>query len=170
MRSWKPGYGFPTDIVINPYSHAHDVLTAFMSNHGFTVTRHFHLPTAWRATFSHGEGGRTVGVNSEVLLHTVDSIAAIHTYSPLAILRWTRYPVLDMVSYSIASSYNLTQKHCRNVDSLRSQPDCNVRRSSRLCSQIRNAKIEHQGKDLVAWNTWYACSLPPTRKLTCLSR
>jgi metal-dependent amidase/aminoacylase/carboxypeptidase family protein len=47
-------------------SHAHDVLTAFMSKHGFEVTKHYHLETAWRATFSHGEGGRTIGVNSEV--------------------------------------------------------------------------------------------------------
>jgi metal-dependent amidase/aminoacylase/carboxypeptidase family protein len=48
-------------------SHAHDVLTAFMSKHDFHVTPHHHLETGWKATFSYGEGGRTIGVNSEVL-------------------------------------------------------------------------------------------------------
>ncbi|KIM41419.1 hypothetical protein M413DRAFT_445430 [Hebeloma cylindrosporum] len=46
--------------------HAHDVYTAFMEKHGFEVTKQFHLPTAWKATFSHGSGGRTIGVNSEM--------------------------------------------------------------------------------------------------------
>jgi len=47
-------------------SHAHDALTAFMIKHGFEVTKHYHLETAWLATFTHGEGGRTIGVNSEM--------------------------------------------------------------------------------------------------------
>ncbi|KAG6872924.1 hypothetical protein C0995_005182 [Termitomyces sp. Mi166 len=38
----------------------------FMEKHGFEVTKHYHLETAWRATFTNGEGGRTIGVNSEV--------------------------------------------------------------------------------------------------------
>ncbi|KDR77128.1 hypothetical protein GALMADRAFT_66365 [Galerina marginata CBS 339.88] len=46
--------------------HAHDVYTTFMEKHGFEVTKNFHLPTAWKATFSHGVGGRTIGVNSEM--------------------------------------------------------------------------------------------------------
>lgn len=46
--------------------HAHDVLTSFMHKQGFDVTKHFHLETAWRAAFSHGEGGRSIGVNSEM--------------------------------------------------------------------------------------------------------
>jgi len=46
--------------------HAHDVLTAFMEQHGWDVTRHYHLDTAWVATFSHGNGGRVLGVNSEM--------------------------------------------------------------------------------------------------------
>jgi len=46
--------------------HAHDVLTAFMSKHGFEVTKHYHMETAWLATFSHGDGGRTIGINSEM--------------------------------------------------------------------------------------------------------
>ena len=37
-----------------------------MAKHGFKVTKHFHLETAWQATFSHGTGGRTIGINSEV--------------------------------------------------------------------------------------------------------
>jgi hypothetical protein len=44
----------------------HDVLTAFMGSHGFKVTQHYHLETAWLATYSHGTGGRTIGINSEV--------------------------------------------------------------------------------------------------------
>ncbi|KAF8960876.1 hypothetical protein BDZ97DRAFT_1921766 [Flammula alnicola] len=46
--------------------HAHDVYTTFMEKHGFEVTKQFHLPTAWKATFSHGTGGRTIGINSEM--------------------------------------------------------------------------------------------------------
>ncbi|PPQ77930.1 hypothetical protein CVT25_015405 [Psilocybe cyanescens] len=46
--------------------HAHDVYTAFMEKHGFEVIKQFHLPTAWKATFSHGTGGRVIGVNSEM--------------------------------------------------------------------------------------------------------
>ncbi|GLB39888.1 putative peptidase dimerisation domain containing protein [Lyophyllum shimeji] len=46
--------------------HAHDVLTAFMEKHGFEVTKNYHLETAWLATFTHGEGGRTIGINSEM--------------------------------------------------------------------------------------------------------
>ncbi|KZP22218.1 hypothetical protein FIBSPDRAFT_704897, partial [Athelia psychrophila] len=46
--------------------HAHDVLTSFMSAHGFSVTPHFHLDTAWSATYTHGSGGRTIGINSEM--------------------------------------------------------------------------------------------------------
>lgn len=53
-------------ICLRLYSHAHDVYTAFMEKQGFEVTRSFHLETAWKATFSHGTGGRTIGVNSEV--------------------------------------------------------------------------------------------------------
>ncbi|KAI0088228.1 aminoacylase 1-like protein 2 [Irpex rosettiformis] len=46
--------------------HAHDVLTAFMAKQGFEVTPHHLLETAWKATYSHGNGGRTIGVNSEM--------------------------------------------------------------------------------------------------------
>ncbi|KAF7366720.1 Peptidase M20 domain-containing protein 2 [Mycena sanguinolenta] len=44
----------------------HDVLTAFMGNHGFEVKKKYHLETAWLATFSNGTGGRTIGINSEM--------------------------------------------------------------------------------------------------------
>lgn len=37
-----------------------------MAHHGFEVTKHFHLLTAWQAAFTHGVGGRTVGINSEM--------------------------------------------------------------------------------------------------------
>ncbi|KAI0643864.1 hypothetical protein C8Q79DRAFT_914998 [Trametes meyenii] len=46
--------------------HAHDVLTAFMEKHGFEVTRHHLMDTAWVAKFTRGTGGRTLGVNSEM--------------------------------------------------------------------------------------------------------
>jgi hypothetical protein len=52
------------------HSYAHNVLTAFVEKHGFETTKHYHLETAWRASFSHGEGGRTIGVNSEVGIST----------------------------------------------------------------------------------------------------
>lgn len=38
-----------------------------MEFHEFKVTRHYlELETAWRADFSHGSGGRTIGINSEM--------------------------------------------------------------------------------------------------------
>ncbi|KAJ7180702.1 hypothetical protein C8R46DRAFT_1070306 [Mycena filopes] len=45
---------------------AHDALTAFMAAQGFTVTKgYLGLPTAFRAEFTHGKGGRVLGINSE---------------------------------------------------------------------------------------------------------
>ncbi|KZT63486.1 hypothetical protein DAEQUDRAFT_747817 [Daedalea quercina L-15889] len=46
--------------------HAHDVLTGFMLRKGWYVTKHHLLPTAWKARFTHGTGGCTIGVNSEM--------------------------------------------------------------------------------------------------------
>ncbi|KAK7461002.1 hypothetical protein VKT23_008929 [Stygiomarasmius scandens] len=49
--------------------YAHDVLSEFMSKQGFVVQKQYLLSTAWIATFRHGdesEGGRVVGVNSEM--------------------------------------------------------------------------------------------------------
>ncbi|PSR75787.1 hypothetical protein PHLCEN_2v8904 [Hermanssonia centrifuga] len=46
--------------------HAHNVLTAFMEKQGFEVTQHYLMPTAWVAKFTHGTGGRVIGVNSEM--------------------------------------------------------------------------------------------------------
>lgn len=37
-----------------------------MSKQGWNVQRHHLLETAWVAKFSHGKGGRTIGVNSEM--------------------------------------------------------------------------------------------------------
>lgn len=46
--------------------YAHDALTRFMESKGFEVERHaYGFDTAWRATYEVGEGGRTVGFNSE---------------------------------------------------------------------------------------------------------
>ncbi|KAI0092136.1 hypothetical protein BDY19DRAFT_581359 [Irpex rosettiformis] len=46
--------------------HAHDILTGYIEKHGFDVTRHYKLETAWRATYTHGTGGLTLGINSEM--------------------------------------------------------------------------------------------------------
>lgn len=47
-------------------SYAHNALTAYMETKGWDVKKHHHLDTAWVATFSHGNGGRVLGVNSEM--------------------------------------------------------------------------------------------------------
>ncbi|KAL4078670.1 hypothetical protein V8B97DRAFT_1865111 [Scleroderma yunnanense] len=47
--------------------YAHDTLCDYMERHGFVVTRHYlGLETAWKAEFTHGSGGRTLGINSEM--------------------------------------------------------------------------------------------------------
>ncbi|KAJ3512343.1 hypothetical protein NLJ89_g3575 [Agrocybe chaxingu] len=46
--------------------HAHDAYTAFIAKQGFEVTKHLHLETAWQAIYTHGSGGRTIGINSEM--------------------------------------------------------------------------------------------------------
>ncbi|KAG1802068.1 uncharacterized protein HD556DRAFT_1438107 [Suillus plorans] len=46
--------------------YAHDAYTAFMEKHGFTVIKNHHLETAWVATYTHGRGGRVLGINSEM--------------------------------------------------------------------------------------------------------
>ncbi|KAF5350281.1 hypothetical protein D9758_007803 [Tetrapyrgos nigripes] len=48
-------------------TYARDVLSAFMGEHGFEVTTgYLGLPTAWKAEYSYGSGGRVVGINSEM--------------------------------------------------------------------------------------------------------
>jgi amidohydrolase len=46
--------------------YAHDAYTAFMEKHGFIVTKKHHLETAWVAIYTHGQGGRALGINSEM--------------------------------------------------------------------------------------------------------
>ncbi|KAF5383562.1 hypothetical protein D9615_003763 [Tricholomella constricta] len=47
--------------------YAHKIMTDFMEEHGFKVTRHYAgLRTAWHAEFTVGKGGRVLGVNSEM--------------------------------------------------------------------------------------------------------
>lgn len=62
--------GAPSVISDKRYSRsrfAHDTLTSFMASKGFSVTPHYlGLDTAWRAEFTHGTGGRVIGVNSEM--------------------------------------------------------------------------------------------------------
>ncbi|XP_006455229.1 hypothetical protein AGABI2DRAFT_138470 [Agaricus bisporus var. bisporus H97] len=57
-------HGHP-ELLFKEY-YAHDTYTAFMRKHGWKVTEHLHLETAWEATFEHGQGGRVIGVNSEM--------------------------------------------------------------------------------------------------------
>lgn len=46
--------------------YAHDALTTFMESKGFEVEQHaYGMETAWRATYEVGQGGRTIGFNSE---------------------------------------------------------------------------------------------------------
>jgi metal-dependent amidase/aminoacylase/carboxypeptidase family protein len=47
-------------------SYAHDEYTKFMEEQGFVVQKHYLLETAWVATYTHGQGGRVLGVNSEM--------------------------------------------------------------------------------------------------------
>ncbi|KAF8270590.1 hypothetical protein EI94DRAFT_1770781 [Lactarius quietus] len=49
--------------------HSHPELRfqeTFHGENGWDVKKHYHLDTAWVATFSHGNGGRVLGVNSEM--------------------------------------------------------------------------------------------------------
>ncbi|KAF8842839.1 hypothetical protein BDN67DRAFT_946942 [Paxillus ammoniavirescens] len=46
--------------------YAHDEYTKFMEGQGFVVQKHYLLETAWVATYTHGQGGHTLGVNSEM--------------------------------------------------------------------------------------------------------
>ena len=49
------------------FRHASAALANFMAANGFKVTKaYLGLPTAFRAEFQHGRGGRTLGVNSEM--------------------------------------------------------------------------------------------------------
>lgn len=45
---------------------AHACLVEFLKQEGFEVDEHFHLATSFKATFKHGEGGHTFGLNSEL--------------------------------------------------------------------------------------------------------
>ncbi|KAJ3798506.1 amidohydrolase [Lentinula aff. detonsa] len=47
--------------------YARDTLTAFMRRHKFNVTSEYlGLETAWRAEYSYGNGGKVIGINSEM--------------------------------------------------------------------------------------------------------
>lgn len=47
-------------------SYAHAVYTEFMEAQGWVVQKHYLLETAWVATYTHGQGGRVLGINSEM--------------------------------------------------------------------------------------------------------
>lgn len=47
--------------------YARDLLSGFMKNKGWSVEKSIcGLETSWKATFTHGKGGRTVGFNAEM--------------------------------------------------------------------------------------------------------
>ncbi|KAI9463898.1 hypothetical protein HD554DRAFT_2123676 [Boletus coccyginus] len=52
--------------------YAHDVYTEFLEARGWDVQKHYLLETAWVATYTHGQGGRVLGINSEM-----DALAGI---------------------------------------------------------------------------------------------
>lgn len=55
----------PSDRLCPHNRFAHDLLTTFMSENGFKVTKGFlGLETAWCAEYTHGKGGRVLGINS----------------------------------------------------------------------------------------------------------
>lgn len=59
-----------------------------MAKQGFEVTKNYLLETAWLATFTHGKGGRTIGLNSEV-----SRIVTPLSLSNPACYRWMRLQV-----------------------------------------------------------------------------
>ncbi|KIJ55761.1 hypothetical protein M422DRAFT_240377 [Sphaerobolus stellatus SS14] len=67
-RLWK----LSSDIHANPElafkeRFAHDTLSDFMEEVGFCVTRHYlGMETAWKASFTHSNPGRVIGLNSEM--------------------------------------------------------------------------------------------------------
>jgi hypothetical protein len=65
-----------------------------MKEHGWNVKEHHHLETAWEATFEHGQGGRVIGVNSEVS-RSLFQLFGQDNYLILS-LRWTPSKELDM--------------------------------------------------------------------------
>jgi metal-dependent amidase/aminoacylase/carboxypeptidase family protein len=44
---------------------AHAKVTAYLKDQGFDVEEHYKLDTAFRASYTHGKGGRVFGLNSE---------------------------------------------------------------------------------------------------------
>jgi hypothetical protein len=73
-------------------------MSNFMESHGFQVERHYLMETAWRADFSHGKGGRVLGVNSEM-----DG----ELYSPSVVHRRTRFYYSALPGIGHACGHNL---------------------------------------------------------------
>jgi len=67
LKNGLPTSHSVTDLTNHQLSrYAHDAYTSFLEKRGFEVTRHYLLETAWVATYTHGKGGRVLGVNSEM--------------------------------------------------------------------------------------------------------
>jgi len=73
-------------------------MTAFVRKHGFEVQEHYLMDTAWLATFKHGSGGRTIGINSEV--EWFNYLWSIYLYTYLRD-RWTLWKESDTRAVTI---------------------------------------------------------------------
>jgi len=73
--------------------HTHDVLTDFVVKQGFKVKKNYILPTGWEAKYTHGSGGRTIGVNSGDQ-HPFSN--TVHSDLILDLQRWMHFLVLAM--------------------------------------------------------------------------
>jgi hypothetical protein len=65
-----------------------------MRKHGWKVTEHLHLETAWEASFEHGQGGRVIGVNSEVRI----PCSCIMFFTETVLYRWMHFRISDMLA------------------------------------------------------------------------
>lgn len=88
-------------LISSPYTrHAHDVLTDYVTGQGFDVKRNYILSTGWEAKFIHGNGGRTIGVNSGDR-HPLPSLFCRALIPDLQ--RWTLFLALAMPVATISS-------------------------------------------------------------------
>jgi len=120
-----------------------------MAHHGFEVTKHFHLPTAWQATFTHGVGGRTVGINSEVF--STKDFVALHSW------RLRQMDTLPGIGHAcghnlIGISGKFALGNFRTRLSLLAQYP---RRRSGMRNQGRSREARHFWENHPSWNSWY---------------
>jgi hypothetical protein len=89
--------------------HAHEVLSTLMEKEGFEVERHaYGMKTAWRASYEVGQGGRTIGFNSESKPYSGAIPFRLLTSYPLN-FQWTPFPVSAMRAGTTSSPYPVVQ-------------------------------------------------------------